>query len=222
MTDKNSIGIRAFIPNILCCIFGNLIYFIFYHGNYPECGTACVIFFNIAFCCLFLPLIANNVHRSEYLVSGLNMLCWIYFFVETLLAICLLSNSTPAGNALLWQFAILAVFLVIFFTLDNANRKTDISVKQHRQAISSALLEAKMILNDKLTQCTNSEECAALRSGIADLSASVMSESEKTKDIEDRILTAANELASCPCREKAQAFSQLIMRRNSLIRILQQ
>lgn len=221
-TNTHSFSLIGNLPKILLGLLGNALYFIYFEDSYPNCGVACVVFFNLAFLSLFLPMFATAVTKSEYLKSGLQLLAWGYFFIEVLLAVCLLGNNSPAKTALLWQAAFFVIFIALFFYIDNSNRKTNTTIRMTKEAISPSLLEAKMIISDKLTLTSDPVEAAALRSALADLNSSPISSFPHTADLESRILSLANELISEPGREISASFSQLVMRRNNMIRIMQQ
>lgn len=223
MNSVRSISPNTLIPKLLVGILGNLAYFFYYHGSFPNCGTTCIIFFNIAFLCLFLPLLSHDVDRSLHLKDGAQVSAWIYFIVEAILCLTLLSSEKATWeNALIWQIIVLALFLIFFFYNNEANRKSDIALKEARSARSACLLEAKIILADKLPQATNTEAYNALKSAIDYLSSIPLRQSEETSQIDERILNHTSILANNPTRENAIRFGELIQRRNSLVRILNQ
>lgn len=222
MNSSNSSNIFSFLAIVVLALAGNLAYFIYYHNNEPACGTYCVIFFNLAALCLFLPGVAPKVFRSRHLTSSLSILCGAYFIIETIVASVMLATNNNPRESFVTQLVIFMLYMALILYISATNKRTDTSLKTTRFNSSGALLEAKSILSQAIATTSNDSPRvrSLLRSALADINASPLTSSQQTSSIEENILSAAQKLTETPEDKIYQIFVNLVRKRNALIRTL--
>lgn len=215
-------NLLSILSTICLGVAGNILYFIVFGGHFPECGAWTLVFFNLAFLSLFLPLVSKRVYRSQYLSSGAGVICSAYFIIEVIIAVSLLDNDSSIPCAIAWQSGLLFLFLFVFLFNESANLRTHNSLKHNRENHSHNLIEARAIITDALSQENDSEHKKILRSAFEELSAIQITSADITRDIEKQILDSAKDLTGVPSVSNLQQFSRHILRRNAMLRSFNQ
>lgn len=224
MNNQTNFSVASVAAVACLWLLGNVAYFIAYGhgGSAPECGIWCVIFFNIAVACQFLPLLSGSVSRSGYLVRGQGVLAGIYFALEALVAVTLLAADAGPRVTIILQLLLLLGFLFAFFINEASNRRTDSGLRKMAAQASPSLVEARAILTSALAVASIPEEREALRSALADISAVPMATRPETDGLESMILEAAQALVANPSADLSRKMSRLIARRTAMIISLSQ
>lgn len=213
------IGSRAtnLLTLLLIPLIGNAIYLTAFHDMYPDCGNWCILFFNISFLTLFLPALWNWKHGGRYLKSGQQLIATFYLSMECVLAIWLLSENQSSKTALLWQMALLGVFLLIFFWIAKKNTHTEESLILDRSRRSKALTSSLGALRASISEHKSEIAKTILQSAIADISGSPVYSMPETEEIESKILRISLKLSENPEPDTYSELNMLLSKRRALI-----
>ena len=125
MTMSKSTSVSTFLFYLCIPIFGNALYFIVCDGNPTESVIVNIIFFNIAFFCLFLPAITSRKTDEIHQSGGLRFLCSIYWIITTLIASCFVYNYVCLKTTLIVQTLLLGLFLFFYLGILRANERSN-------------------------------------------------------------------------------------------------
>lgn len=220
MKNSNTITLGAVLIVICLLVMGNAAYFIVYGTSHIDSHVSYLIFYNLAVLSLFLPALSKGVYRAGFLSGGLKVLCAMYYVVETVLAFLLLSADASAKSAAVWQLVPFMLFLVAFIAIESSNRRTDQSARRDILSRSAPLREARTIVAERLAVSQTAAERAILRDVMDELVTTPLTLSDDTIDIEYQILSEVRNLVNNPTIENSKKISQLIMRRNAVLRAL--
>lgn len=209
------------IPSILMllCIpfFGNGAYFLAFGNDGPECGIISLIFFNISFLCLFLPLLSRKVKDSAYLNKGENLFAIWYLVIESIVAFLFIYNNGSAVAASVSQFLLLGIFLVSYLRMVNANSQTDKSLNDFNNTKSQELLQARLYLQMALNSVTQPKHKEMIRGLIAEINSSPIHSKAETKGLEKLICEKSSYISSDSQVHHFEDISRLLNQRKILL-----
>lgn len=214
----NSIRFSAatLIMYLIIPIVGNGAYFIGCNGNYPSCGMISMIFFNISFLCLFLPLLTNSRGDEVQQRGGQRLLASMYLVIESVIALLYIFNNAKATSAGVVQLLLFGVFILIYFGINRANLQSTQSIQNNRASRSDALLEANSMLRLKMNDLADSCQRDVIRLAVSELTSMPVTSSQATMRIDERILASTEELCDNPTKENYLRFSNLVAKRRTM------
>lgn len=208
--------LQVILMYLVIPLIGNGIYFLSYGSDGPDCGTVSIVFFNVAFLCLFLPYLFDE--DKQVLSRGVRRVSatW-YMIVESLLALLFIANDASERTALVTQGICLGLFLVIFFGISSMDRKTKFQDQEFQKKKSQHLLQARMNLQLALTNHKNPAYQSNLRNMLADLSSAPVHSSELTGNLEKEIMEKSAIVSQTPDNGNTQEFLKLISQYKTII-----
>lgn len=204
---------------MLLCIplFGNGAYFIAFGDNAPECGITCLVFFNISFLCLFLPMLFGNVKDSAFLKGGAFIVATWYLIIEIIVAILFLSNKGSITAALLTQFLLLGIFLICFFRLTSTNERTERSLQETQKSRSQEMSQARLNLQLALNSLKDPRDKERVRALLSEINSSPMHSTPTTAELEKQICEKIGYISSDSQPYHYQEISNLLKQRRTLL-----
>ncbi len=106
-------------------IFGNVIFLIVFDWNPTETGLTNVVFFNISFLSLFLPMLTCRHDDERNQIGGQRLLSYIYFIINTLITVYLIYNNICLKSTLIVQILLLGLFILCYFGIMRANVRSN-------------------------------------------------------------------------------------------------
>lgn len=209
--------LTAILMYICIPLFGNGVYFLSFKNDEPPCGPLCMIFFNIAFMCLFLPFLSSKVKDSSYLKGGENIFCLWYFIIETIIAFLFIYNDGSSNAALVIQMLLLGLFLILFFSMSFSNQKTNKSLKQFESTQSQDLLKARLNLQIALTKASDVVIKERIHSLISEINSSPIHTKPDTMVIEKLICEKSSNISNYSQLYHFEEISNLLNQRKFLL-----
>lgn len=203
---------------LLCIpIFGNGAYFLAFGKEGPECGIISLIFFNISFLGLFLPLLSKNIKNSSFLNKGESFFATWYLIIESVIAFLFIYNQGSAVTALVTQFIILGIFLIIYLRMVNINAETNKRLNEFDNSKSQELLQARLNLQMALNSVTQSQHKELIRGLIAEINSSPIHSKAETKGLERLICEKSSYISSDSQPRHFEDISKLLTQRKILL-----
>lgn len=204
---------------MLLCIplFGNGVYFLNFGDDGPSCGLICLLFFNISFLCLCLPLITKKVKDSSYLKGGEGLYCAWYLIIESIVAFLFIANNGSDNAALVTQMIMLGIFLILFFGMSSLNQATDKSLKVFDSAKSQDLLQARVNLQMALNSNVDTKQKEYIRKLIAEINSSPIHTKPQTMGIEKLICEKSSYISNDSQQHHFEEISSLLSQRKILL-----
>ena len=197
-------------------LFGNGLYFLSYGSNGPECGITSIIFFNVAFLCLFLPYLFDS-DKETHSRGVRQVLAATYMIVESLAALLFIANSASQTFALVTQGILLAVFLIIFFGTAATDNKTVTQNKEFQAKKSGHLCQTRFNLQLALANHSDPKSQAIIRNLLAELNSAPIHSNDSTEQIEILILAKSMEVANNPRSPHVEEFKRLLSQYKTII-----
>lgn len=210
-------SLSAILMYICIPLFGNGVYFLSFGNDGPSCGLLCLLFFNIAFLCLFLPFLSSKVKESSYLKGGEKLYCIWYFIIETIIAFLFIYKDGSSTAALVTQMILLGLFLILFFSMSFSNQETHKSLNQFESSKSLDLLQARLNLQIALNQTSDVNLKERIRSLIAEINSSPIQTKPDTIAIERLICEKSCYISSDSQRYHFEEISNLLNQRKILL-----
>lgn len=206
----------VFLMYLCIPLFGNGLYFLAYGGDGPSCGIISIIFFNVAFLCLFLPYLFDS--DKEVGARGVRKVTATYYMIiESVFAFLFIANSASEHTALVTQAILLGIFLIIFFGIASMDKKTNEQNIEFQNKKSQSLMQARLNLQLALTNNRDPQSCINLRNMLMDLNSAPIHSNEFTRHIEDLILRKSMEVANQPDAMNMREFQELIAQYKTII-----
>ena len=208
------------LPIILMylCIpfFGNGLYFLIYGSDGPPCGITSMIFFNVAFICLFLPYLFDS-DKETHARGVKRVLASTYMIIEAMVALLFISNDGSRSSAVIVQGILLGIFLIVFFGVAATDEKTVAKNREFQAKKSLPLHQARINLQVALSNHTDPKSQGALRDLLADLNSAPIHSNNSTEQIENLILAKSLEVATNPDTINVREFQKLITHYKTII-----
>lgn len=190
-------------------LVGNGIYFLSYGTHGPACGIISIIFFNVAFLCLFLPKLFDA--DKQVISRGVRkVLASTYMMLEAVLALIFISGNTSENTALVVQGILLGLFLVIFFGVATMDKKSKVQDEEFHNKKSDALLQARVNLQLALTNHRDPNYKSNLRNMLAELSSAPIHSNGLTGNLEKEIVEKSAIASELPDNKNTSEFNKLI------------
>lgn len=204
---------------MLLCIplIGNGVYFLNYGKDGPSCGLICLLFFNISFLCLFLPLITRKVKVASYFKGGERLYCVWYLIIESIVAFLFIANNASNNMALVIQMILLGLFLVTVFGMTAINQATAKSLTEFDTAKSQDLLQARLNLQLALNSKVDSRQKEYIHRLIAEINSSPVYTKPQTLGIEKLISEKSSFISHESLPSDFDEISNLISQRKILL-----
>lgn len=190
-------------------LFGNGLYFLSYGSDGPSCGITSIIFFNVAFLCLFLPYLFDN-DKETHSRGVRHILATIYMIIESLVALFFIINSANPTSALVTQGILLGVYLILFFGTVATDQKTASQTKEFQAKKSALLNQARFNLQFALTNHSDPKCQASLRDLLAEINSVPIHSNNSTVQIENKLLAKSMEVANNPDSLHVEEFIKLL------------
>lgn len=203
----------------LCiALIGNATYFFACQGEYPECGTVSLVFFNVSVLCQLFPTLTNKTDDEKNQKNGQFFICSTYLISEIILAgFCTLKNVDFATAGTI-QILMLGIFLIVYFGVAKANEKTNKFISENRKNKSLPLLEANAQLRNAMADCQDITLKDILRESFAELNSIPMDSNELMSELDAEICNKVILLCGKPDTLKQKELSRLIHRRKAMKR----
>lgn len=197
-------------------LFGNGLYFLSYGSDGPECGITCIIFFNVAFFCLFLPNLFDSDKETN--ARGVRqLLATSYLVLESLVAFFFIVISASQNSALVIQGILLGVYLILFFGIAAADKRTVAQNQEFQAKKSVPLHQARLNLQLALANHTDPRSQATIRDLLGELNSAPIHSNSSTEQIENLILTKSMEVASNPHSPHVEELIRLLSQYKTII-----
>lgn len=205
---------------MLLCIplFGNAAYFFAFGGHDgPDCGKICLIFFNISFLCLFLPLLFQSVKDSSYLKGGQCLFSVWYLIIETIIAFLFICREGSPKAALITQFLLLGIFLMCFFGISSMNTKTNQGLKDFQESKSNEMQVARLNLQLALNTIKDQKHRERIRELISEINSTPVHSNAQTEGLERLIREKCSYISSDSQTYHFDEISNLLKQRRTLL-----
>lgn len=216
MNTKNRNLVSAVVLYLVVPLFVNCVYFIGYNSWYPDCSNVCLVFFNLAWVSTLLPLLLCDRTEEKSHKGGQRIIASVYFFVELVMAICLLFNDASFYLAMGLQLLLFVSFILAYFCIDRANIRSSSSMKRLDYTKSPSLKCVNDLLRLSIGEYNNPEQRELLRTALSELSATPQNGSPELEELDRQILESANNLASNPTNQSSANFSRLLYKRRTI------
>lgn len=207
-----------YILMLLCIpLFGNGIYFFAFGQDGPECGIISLIFFNISFLCLFIPLLSKKVKDSSYLNKGESLYVTWYLIIESIVAFLFIYYHASAVTATVIQLILLGIYIISYLSMMNVNAHTDKSLKEFNNAKSQELLQARVNLQIALNSISHPQHKERIRGLIAEINSSPIHSKAETKGLERLICEKSSYISSDSQPHHFEEIRNLLNQRKFLL-----